>query len=105
MEEKFVRRWAENDGGKAPVDQGHGLRSACEAMDKHRALIESMDAIEIEDFCMLSSSTPSAACRMNGRSAGSLRICSQDVAQAKASVPNQNLRRRGSGTRGQVTLG
>ena len=50
MEEKLVRRGAENDRCTTLVDQGHALSSATEAMDKHRAVIESVYAVEIENL-------------------------------------------------------
>ncbi len=50
MEEKLVRCWAEDQSCKAPVDEGHGFRSACEPMDKHRTMVESIYSIEVENL-------------------------------------------------------
>ncbi len=107
-------RWKRNSfevgqrmsSGKAPVDQGHGFGSAGEAVDKHRALVESMHAIEVEDL-LHAFFIDSFRSMQNERQIGSA-LCEfarKMLAQARASVPSQTLRQRGPGTRGPLTPG
>ena len=49
-EKELVRCRAKNESSTPLVDQGHGFGGAGKTMDKHRALVEGMHAIEGEDF-------------------------------------------------------
>ena len=50
MEEKLVRRRAENNSRTTPVDQGYAFSSATEAVDQHGAIVERLYAVEIKHF-------------------------------------------------------